>query len=68
MKVTYSIKGMTCQHCVQQVEKVFHSMEGATGVAVSLEGKKADVEWSGAAPDLDDVRDLIEEAGFEIPD
>ncbi|MDF1665643.1 MAG: heavy metal-associated domain-containing protein [Planctomycetota bacterium] len=66
VKSSYSVEGMTCQNCVKHVEKVLTAMEGATNVAVSLEEKRADVEWSSDAPNLDQVEDVLEEAGFEL--
>lgn len=66
MKASYSVEGMTCQNCVKHVTKVFSGMEGATEVSVSLEDKRADVHWTGDAPDLDAVEDVLEEAGFEL--
>ncbi len=61
---TYIVKGMTCNHCRANVEKVIRSVEGVEAVTVDLQSGKAEVTGDG----LDDkaIEDAVESIGFEI--
>lgn len=65
MKKTIKIEGMQCNHCKMTVEKVLSAMEGVTNVEVSLENKTATIE-STKEIDENQIKQLIEEAGFEV--
>ena len=59
------IEGMQCNHCKMSVEKALSSLEGVTKVEVSLEKKTAIIE---SQKEIDDnkIKQVIEEAGFEV--
>ncbi|MDR9401238.1 MAG: SO_0444 family Cu/Zn efflux transporter [Psychroflexus sp.] len=59
---TYSIAGMSCNHCVNNVEKELNSLSAVTGVDVNLEKGQAIV--SGAVDD-DTVKKHVESIGYE---
>jgi copper chaperone len=61
----YTVKGMTCEHCVAAVGSEIGRIDGVTGVDVDLAGGTVTV--TSAAP-LDDaqVRDAVDEAGYEV--
>ncbi len=64
---TYSVTGMTCDHCVQAVSGEFAALPGVDSVTVDL-GSGA-VTVSSAAPLADaDVRAAVDEAGYELAD
>ncbi len=65
MKKTIKIEGMQCNHCKMTVEKALSAMEGVTNVEVSLENKTATIE-STKEIDENQIKQLIEEAGFEV--
>lgn len=62
---TYTVTGMTCQHCVNAVTEELTGIEGVTGVDVELDGGRVTV--TSAAP-LDDtaVAEAVDEAGYEL--
>lgn len=62
---TYTVTGMTCQHCVNAVTEELNTIDGVTGVDVELDGGTVTV--TSAAP-LDDtaVAAAIDEAGYEL--
>lgn len=65
MESTVKIKGMSCQHCVMSVTKTINSIEGVSNVKVDL--GKQEASFSHDSPvDLNDLRQKIEKAGFEI--
>jgi copper chaperone CopZ len=64
---TYTVTGMTCDHCVQAVSGELAALPGVDSVTVDL-GSGA-VTVSSAAPLADaDVRAAVDEAGYELAD
>ena len=61
--ITYSVPGMSCDHCKHAVSTELGGVAGVTGVDVDLGTKVVKVTGEG----LDDValRAAIEEAGYE---
>lgn len=59
---TFSIEGMSCNHCRMSVEKSIQAVEGVTSVNVNLEKKEAYVE--GDAP-AEVICKAVEDVGFE---
>jgi copper chaperone len=61
--LTYSVPGMTCDHCVNAVTSELTAVAGVTDVCVDLTTKLVVV--SGTNLEDDALRAAIEEAGFE---
>jgi copper chaperone len=61
----YAVKGMTCEHCVSAVSTEVGRLDGVTGVDVDLAGGMLTVS-SAAALDDADVREAVDEAGYEV--
>lgn len=61
--ISYSVPGMTCDHCKHAVSSELGTVAGVAGVAVDLDTKLVTVTGEG----LDDqaLRSAIEEAGYE---
>lgn len=61
--ITYSVPGMTCEHCTHAVSSELGAVAGVAGVEVDLGTKLVTVTGDG----LDDqaLRAAIEEAGYE---
>jgi copper chaperone CopZ len=64
---TYTVVGMTCQHCVTSVTEEVTQVPGVTDVEVDLSSGTLTVS-SGTAVDDGAVRAAVEEAGSEIAD
>ncbi|NEM05559.1 heavy-metal-associated domain-containing protein [Geodermatophilus normandii] len=62
---TYTVSGMTCQHCVSAVTEEVSGLPGVTDVQVDLAGGGLTVT-SDAPLDDDAVRAAVEEAGYEV--
>ena len=60
-KTTYLISGMTCNHCVANVDKNVKSLEGVTDAQVDLQSGK--VEVIGNVSD-EKVASLIDSLGY----
>ena len=65
MTQTWTVTGMTCEHCVASVTEEVAELPGVRRVDVALEGGALTVE---AEPPLseDAVRQAVEEAGYRL--
>ena len=61
--LTYTVAGMTCQHCVTVVRDEVRSITGVQEVAIDLESKR--VEVRGSALDDAAIRAAVDEAGYQ---
>lgn len=62
---TYSVKGMTCGHCVKAVESEVGEIPGITDVAVDLETGRLTVT-STEPVDTGRLAEAVDEAGYEL--
>ena len=63
---TYTVTGMSCDHCVAAVRGELHALPGVTGVDVDLAAGVVHVV-SDAPLDTAAVHAAVEEAGYEVP-
>ena len=62
---TYTVKGMTCEHCVNAVSAEVGALSGVQGVKVDLAAGSVTV--TSAQPlDRAAVAAAVEEAGYEL--
>jgi copper chaperone len=63
MELTFSVPGMSCEHCVRAVSTELEQVEGVASVDVDLGTKLVVVHGAG----LDDtrLRAAIEDAGYD---
>ncbi len=68
MTTSYSVPGMSCQHCVNAITTGVGAVPGVEQVAVDLESKTVTVAWTGSDDSTTDraVRAAIDGAGYEI--
>ncbi len=62
---TYTVTGMTCEHCVRSVTEEIGGIDGVTGVVVDLPTGRVTVS-STKQVDVADVRGAVEEAGYQL--
>ncbi len=67
-KVTIPIQGMTCASCVARIEKALQRKEGVILANVNLASEKATVEYLPSQVTLGDLKQVIREAGYEVPE
>jgi copper chaperone CopZ len=60
---TYSVPGISCEHCKAAIEAEVAKVAGVAAVAVDVTGRTVTVE--GEAVD-DDIRAAIDEAGYDV--
>jgi copper chaperone CopZ len=64
---TYTVTGMTCEHCVTAVTGELTALPGVEAVRIDL-GTGAVTVTSTAPLGADDVRAAVDEAGYELAD
>lgn len=62
---TFTVTGMTCQHCVASVTEELSELQGVTDVQVQLETGRVEVS-SESGLSRDAAATAIGEAGYEI--
>ncbi|MDE0805766.1 MAG: heavy metal-associated domain-containing protein [Acidimicrobiales bacterium] len=62
---TYTVTGMTCDHCVRSVTEEVSKIDGVTGVDIDLGSGKVTVESSTDIASTDFAA-AVEEAGYEV--
>jgi copper ion binding protein len=60
---TYTVSGMTCEHCVKAVRSEIGSLSGVDSVDVDLEAGRVTV--SGTEFTDEQIRAAVDEAGYE---
>ncbi|ACZ83078.1 heavy-metal-associated domain-containing protein [Streptosporangium roseum] len=63
----YTVKGMTCGHCVSSVKEEVTEVAGVTGVEVDLAGGLLTVE-SDSPVETAQIIAAVEAAGYEVAD
>lgn len=64
-RATYTVKGMTCDHCVASVTEELSEVDGVKGVQVDLPTGEVAVT-SDHELDHDVVAEAVKEAGYEL--
>lgn len=64
-ETTYTVTGMTCDHCVRSVKAEVGKLPGVTAVDVDLSTGRVRVE-SEQPLENDAVETAVEEAGYEV--
>ncbi len=59
----YKIDGMTCNHCVMNVEKAIRNVPGVTNVEVNLSAGVAKVEGNVAT---EQIKNAVEAIGYKF--
>ncbi|MFF0865186.1 heavy-metal-associated domain-containing protein [Nonomuraea sp. NPDC003560] len=62
---TYTVKGMTCGHCVSSVKEEVGGVAGVTGVEVDLASGRLTVT-SESQIEESQIASAVEEAGYEL--
>jgi len=61
-----NVEGMSCPHCVHAVKSAVSALAGVEKVEVSLENKRAIVDFDPALTNLDSIRTAIEGEGYSV--
>lgn len=64
-ELNLKIKGMHCTGCSTRLERVLNKQDGIKVAKVSFEKGEIDIEFDEQQIELKDIKELIEDAGFE---
>jgi len=64
-ETTYTVTGMTCEHCIASVTEEITEIDGVTAVAVDLPNGAVTVTSTESVDDAD-IRAAVEEAGYRL--
>ncbi|GAA2404599.1 metal-binding protein [Catellatospora methionotrophica] len=65
VRTTYQITGMTCGHCAGAVTRELTALPGVREVEIDLAAGNAAVVSDAVLP-LDEVRNAVDEAGYQL--
>jgi copper chaperone len=60
------VLGMSCGHCKNAIEKAVGALEGVRSVTVNLGEKEVEVEFDSGVVGIDAIKDVIDDAGYEV--
>lgn len=63
-KEIFSVKGMSCKHCVKSIEKHVGKLTQVHKVKVHLAEGKVEVEFQSGK--LEEIKDCITNLGYEV--
>ncbi|MBV8658488.1 MAG: heavy-metal-associated domain-containing protein [Burkholderiales bacterium] len=66
MEQVIGIEGMSCGGCAASVERALKAMTGVQTVAVDLAARNATVAYDPALVDVTQLKQAIEEAGYDV--
>lgn len=66
MNVTLKVAGMHCNGCSTNLERMLGKREGVLSASVSLEDATAQVEYDETRVDLEGLREVVENCGFDV--
>lgn len=65
-QITLEVQGMSCAHCVNSIENSVGNLNGVKSVKVNLDTSKVDVEFDSGIISLEEIKNEIEEQGYDI--
>ena len=65
---TIRIKGMTCMGCVNSIKNILKNIPGIAQSEVTLDPAQAIVQYNPAHTSLNQLKEAIIDAGFEVID
>jgi copper chaperone len=65
-KVTLTVNGMSCGHCVNAIEGNVGKLNGVSDVKVHLSEGKVDVAFDSAKISLDAIKETIDDQGYDV--
>lgn len=65
-QATFRIPDIHCEGCTTRLTNVLERVEGVQSAHVSLEGKRAEVEYDANATREEDLRGAVERAGYTV--
>jgi len=65
-KESYTVEGMSCNHCKMAVEKEVKALPGMVSAIVDLAAQTLTVEYDGEKTNPAAIKIAVEDAGFTV--
>lgn len=65
-KVTFAVKGMTCNGCVEKVTKTLNNAKGVVSSKVSLENETAVVEFDKTKISVEEIEKSFKDSPYKV--
>ena len=65
-RVEFSVKGMTCDNCVNSVTQALKQVDGVKATQVTLAEEKARVTFDSNVTTADQIKEAVRQAGYEV--
>lgn len=63
--IELKIEGMHCNGCSTRLQKILNKTEGIESAEVNLEEKNAKIQYNEERITIDNIKEVIEDAGFK---
>ena len=63
--VILKIKGMHCEGCSTRLVKILNNQDGVGEAKVSLEKAEANIKFDESKISIEELKEVVEDAGFE---
>ena len=63
-QLAFRVEGMTCSNCANTIERTLKRLPGVAGANVNLATEKANVVLEADGPEISDLLDAVEKAGY----
>jgi P-type Cu+ transporter len=63
-QLAFRVEGMTCSNCANTIERALKHLPGVAGANVNLTTEKANVVLEEDGPEISDLLDAVEKAGY----
>ena len=64
--ISLHVEGVSCQHCMDGIKNAVSNLNGVSSVTISLADKKVVVEYDSERVELDTIKSVIEDQGYEV--
>jgi copper chaperone len=65
-KMTLTVKGMSCGHCINSIEGSVGELTGVNNVKVNLDSGSVNVEFNPNEVTLDKIKETIDDQGYDV--
>lgn len=65
-RTEFTVKGMTCDNCVNSVTQALKHIDGVKMAKVTLDDERAQVTFDPTKTSVGDLKDAVKSAGYDV--
>lgn len=65
-RITFTVEGMSCNHCKNSIENAVKALEGVTGAEVSLTENRVVITFDPNTITREELQSTIGNAGYQV--